>query len=180
VTDLEKAGEILERARQAAIEYYELTGKPLGITGEIGEYLAAKMLDLRLADARAPGYDATDDKGRRIQIKTRCIPRDRKMNGQRLGSIRFEHHWDSVLLVLLDERLEPLAILEANRTPLEEALMKPGSKARNERGALSVSKFKSIGTLVWEAKEASPRQMHARPFAARSAESSLEPEGSSS
>src|SRR3546814_9951204 len=67
--DVEKAGEILERARQAAIEYYELTGKPLGITGEVGEYLAAKILGLQLADARAPGYDATDDRGRRIQIK---------------------------------------------------------------------------------------------------------------
>ena len=26
----------------------------------------------------------------------------------------------------------------------------PGSKARNERGALSVSKFKAIGCVAWE------------------------------
>ena len=57
--DLEKAGEILKRARQAAIDYYELTGKPLGITGEIGEYMTARLLGLELEGARAPGYDAT-------------------------------------------------------------------------------------------------------------------------
>lgn len=155
--DIEKAGQILERARQAAIEYYELTGKPLGITGEVGEYLAAKILGLQLADARAPGYDATDGKGRRIQIKARCIPCDRKLNGQRLGSIGFEHQWDCVMLVLLDERFEPLAIFEADRGPLEAALTRPGSRARNERGALSISKFRSIGKQIWSADSAKRR-----------------------
>jgi hypothetical protein len=32
---------------------YEITSKPLGITGDVGEYLAAKFLGLQLADARA-------------------------------------------------------------------------------------------------------------------------------
>ncbi len=41
---LDEIEEILERARTAAVQYYQLTGKPLGITGEIGEYLAAKYL----------------------------------------------------------------------------------------------------------------------------------------
>src|SRR3546814_19780184 len=102
--DVEKAGEILERARQAAIEYYELTGKPLGITGEVGEYLAAKILGLQLADARAPGYDATADRGRRLQIKARCIPCNRTLNGHLRGSIRFEHQWSGGMLVLLYAR----------------------------------------------------------------------------
>lgn len=66
--DVGTAEEILERARQVAVEYDELTGKPLRLTGEIGEYLAARILGLQLADARAPGYDATDSMGRKIQI----------------------------------------------------------------------------------------------------------------
>lgn len=147
--DLDKAGAILERAREAAIDYYELTGKPLGITGEFGEYLTAKILGLELADARSPGYDAIDRKGRKIQIKARSILSTKKLGGQRLGSIRFNHDWDCVMLVLLDERIEPLVIYEADRASLEEALTKPGSKARNERGALSISKFKSIGKEIW-------------------------------
>ena len=143
--DLDKVGAILERARKAAIDYYELTGKPLGITGEYGEYMAAKILGLQLADARSPGYDAVDDESRKIQIKARSIPSTKRLGGQRLGSIRLEHEWDCVLLILLDERFEPQAIYEADRAPLEEALTRPGSRARNERGALFISKFKSIG-----------------------------------
>lgn len=65
----EEISEVLERARSVATDYYRLTGKPLGITGEIGEYLAAKHLGLELADARMPGYDAVDGAGRKIQIK---------------------------------------------------------------------------------------------------------------
>lgn len=85
---LEVVAEILDRARQAAIDYYQLTGKPLGITGEYGEYIAAERLGLELAEVRTAGYDAIDQAGRRIQIKARSIPRDKKLVGQRLGSIR--------------------------------------------------------------------------------------------
>lgn len=71
--DLNEVGAILERARRAAIDYYELTGKPLGITGEYGEYVAAERLGLELAEARTAGYDATDQSRRRIQIKARSF-----------------------------------------------------------------------------------------------------------
>ena len=73
--DLEKIGPILERARKAAIDYYKITDKPLGITGEVGEYLGAKELGLKLAKAREPGFDAKDKKGNLIQIKSRSIPK---------------------------------------------------------------------------------------------------------
>jgi hypothetical protein len=49
----------------------------------------------------------------------------------------------------MDEHLNATAIYEADRTPAIEAITKPGSKARNERGALPVSKFISIGRKVW-------------------------------
>lgn len=51
--------------------------------------------------------------------------------------------------MLLDTDLEPTVIYEADRPEITDALTKPGSKARNERGALSVSKFKAIGRVVW-------------------------------
>ncbi len=146
---LHEIGDILERAKSAAVDYYQLTGKPLGITGEIGEYLAAKHLGLELADARTPGYDATDPQGRRIQVKARSIPNGKRLTGQRLGSIRLEHDWDVVVLVLMDELFEPKAIYEADRPAIATALTRPGSKARNERGALAITKFISIGCQVW-------------------------------
>ena len=58
--------------------------------------------------------------------------------------------FDAVLLVLLDEHFDALAIYEAYRGPVLAVLAAPGSKARNERGALSLRKFRSIGRLVWE------------------------------
>jgi hypothetical protein len=51
--------------------------------------------------------------------------------------------------VLLNDQFRPLEIYEAERAAIEEALRAPGSKARNERGALAVSKFKSISRKVW-------------------------------
>jgi hypothetical protein len=54
-----------------------------------------------------------------------------------------------VLLVLMDEDLEVQSMYEAERPEIENALLAPGSKARNERGALAVSKFKAIGHEVW-------------------------------
>ena len=149
MNDIQKIGSVLERARQAAIDYYRITGKPLGITGEYGEYIAAERLELELAQARTAGYDATDKAGRRIQIKARSIPSDKKLVGQRLGSIRLDQEWDIVLLVVMNERFEVRWIYEAEREAIEAALKAPGSKARNERGALSLTKFKSIGRQVW-------------------------------
>jgi hypothetical protein len=148
---LDQIGELLAKAREIATEYYRLTGKPLGITSEVGEYEAARLLGLTLAVAREAGYDATDANGRQLQIKARSIPTHKKLSGQRLGKIDLEKPWDAVLLVLMDEVFRPTVIYEAERNPITAALRTPGSKARNERGQLSVTKFKSIGRRVWPA-----------------------------
>ena len=145
--------EILEAAKDVAGRFKKLTGKPLGITGEIAEFSAAKLLNLKLAEARQAGYDAIDGAGRKVQIKGRCLP-EKPGPGQRLGSIRLDHEWDTVLLVLLDEMFEVMEMWEAERPVVEEAILAPGSKARNERGALAVRKFKQIGTKVWPADKA--------------------------
>lgn len=141
---------ILHDAKDAAVRYHRLTGKPLGITGELGEFYAAKYLDLDLAEARSAGCDAADKIGRLIQIKSRSIPTTKMSSGQRVGAIRLDHEWDVVVLVLMDELFEPYVMYEADRAAIKEALTRPGSKARNERGALAISKFKSIARQVWQ------------------------------
>lgn len=145
--------EILAAAKDVAIRFKNLTGKPLGITGEIAEFSAAKLLDLKLAEARQSGYDAIDRSGRKIQIKGRCLP-EKPRPGQRLGSIRLDHEWDSVLLVLLDQNFEVIEMWEADRPAVQEEILTPGSRARNERGALAVNKFKKIGIKVWPTENA--------------------------
>jgi len=145
----ERIIQILSEAKALAREYRQLTGKPLAITGEIAEYEAARILGVELMAARQAGYDATEVANgttRRLQVKGRCLLNDSKRS-QRLGAIRLEKEWDAVLMVLLNESFDAIEIYEAERPAIAAALTSPGSRARNERGALTVSKFKSIGTL---------------------------------
>jgi hypothetical protein len=142
---------LLGEAKKLAQEYRQLTGKPLGITGEVAEYEAARILGVELTPARQAGYDAiecTRGVSRRLQIKGRCVLKESKPS-QRLGSIRMERDWDAVLMVLLDHNFEAVEIYEADRPAVTSVLTAPGSKARNERGAMGVNKFKSIGRLRW-------------------------------
>lgn len=142
--------EVLRQAKRLAQEYRELTGKPLGITGEVAEYEAAKHLSIKLAPARHAGYDATDETARRTyQIKGRCVLPGCKPS-QRLGAIDITKEFDGVLLVLLDKNFDATHIYEADRAAVIEALIRPGSRARNERGTMSVSLFKKIGRKRWE------------------------------
>ena len=45
-------GQILRDVKALALEYHQVTGKPLCVTGKITEFEAARVLGLRLADAR--------------------------------------------------------------------------------------------------------------------------------
>ncbi len=145
----ERVLEILAATKSLAVEYKSLTGKPLGVTGEIAEYEAARILGLELADARTPGYDAVrhDEAGIvRVQIKGRCV----REGGQgRLGKIDLRHEWDVVLLVLLNDEMEATSMWEAGRAEVVAALSRPGSISRNERGQLALNQFRRISQTVW-------------------------------
>ena len=148
--NLNEVGELISSAKKIARRYRDLTGRPLGITGEVAEHEACKLLGLDLADVRSPGYDATrnvDGSAFRLQIKARVLASERA--GGRLGSIDTTKDWDAVLLVILSPDFETLAIYEASRTLVVAAIEKPGSKARNERHALSVQQFRAISKRVW-------------------------------
>jgi hypothetical protein len=49
---------LIGEVKPLVLEYYELTGRPLGITGEIAEYEAARVLGIELLPARQAGHDA--------------------------------------------------------------------------------------------------------------------------
>lgn len=142
---------LLSEVKRLAKDYHSLTGRPLGVTGEVGEYEAARLLNLELAEVRQEGYDAihrSADGEERLQIKTRVV-HSGSGNRQRVGSIALDKPWDAVLLVLMDSDFEAREIIRADRKAVEEAFLAPGSRARNERRQLSVSRFRRIGTRVW-------------------------------
>lgn len=144
--------DILGDVIRLAVEYNLLTGKPLGVTGEVAECMAAQAFNLELAPVRSAGFDAVRRRGRleqKIQIKGRFKHAGKDWG--RVPSINTQKEFDSVMLVLMRGNYELYEIWEADRESVVERLARPGSKSRNERGSMGVSQFKSIATRVWPA-----------------------------
>lgn len=145
-------GKLIAEARRLAAEYRKATGKSLGgVSGEIAEYDAARLLNLEICQDRSAGYDALGKgrrAGKRVQIKGRAIF-DEKKGGQRIGQLKLEQEWDLVVIVLMDDAFEPCEIYEADRESILAALDETKNSKRGKRGAMSVARFKIIGQLVW-------------------------------
>ncbi len=143
---------LIAEARRLAAEYRKATGKSLGgLSSEIAEFDAARLLDLELCGERSGGYDAIGRgtrAGKRIQIKGRAVF-DETKTGHRIGQLKTEQEWDSLVLVLMDEQFEPSEIYEAARADVLAALAQAGAGARSRRGAMSVARFKNIARLAW-------------------------------
>jgi hypothetical protein len=145
------AEKLIAQARQLAAEYRRTMGKPLpGVSNEIAEHDAIRLLGLEAAESPDAGWDALDPQsGHRIQIKSRTIF-DETKGGQRIGQLKVNQPWDAVVLVLMDENYEPYEIYQARRDDLLEYI-DASSSNRAKRGAMSVARFKILGELVWDA-----------------------------
>ncbi len=146
---------LLQEAKRIACKYYRLTKKPLGVTGEVAEYEAAKHLKLKLAVARTPFFDAVgyeDGDEIRYQIKGRAVDRNAPRRG-RVGSIKLKGEFDAVLLVLLDkETLDAIEIWKASKQNIIDRIAGLVGVAPTQRSALSISQFVSQATQakkVW-------------------------------
>jgi hypothetical protein len=140
---------LISQARQLAADYRRAMGKPLpGISNEIAEHDAIRLLNLVPKTEETGGYDAIDPArgDKRIQIKSRTIF-DESKSGQRIGQIKENQEWDSLLLVIMDEDYEPYEMYEAEREDVMEYL--DSSSSRSKRGAMSLARFKIISQLVW-------------------------------
>lgn len=129
---------LIRQARQLAAEYRRTMGKPLpGVSNEIALHDAMRLLSLVPASDSAGGVDATDPArgNKKIQIKSRAIF-DENRTDQRIGQIRVEQPWDSVVLVLMDEDYEPYEIYEAERDELLEYMGKIQQQPCQKRGAV--------------------------------------------
>ncbi len=143
---------LIAEARRLSAEYRKATGRPLGgVSAEIAEYDAARLMDLEICEPKRGGYDAIGRgkrAGMRIQIKGRTIF-DEGKTGQRIGQLKIEQDWNSVMLVLMDENIESFEIYEAMREDIMQAVADSNVSNRNKRGAMSVARFKAISRLVW-------------------------------
>lgn len=142
---------LISQARHLAADYRRATGKSLPISGEIAVHDACSLLNLAPCETPSAGYDAIGHgarEGRHIQIKGRAIFNESK-GGQRIGQLKLEQPWDSVMLVLMNADFETEEIYEADRDTIIAALADAASSSRKKRGAISVSRFKRIAHLVW-------------------------------
>ncbi len=156
ILSLYSVDKLMSEARRLAVEYRRTTGKPLpGVSGELANYDAARLLNLELCKDTPGGYDAIgrgEREGKRVQIKGRAIFDDKK-SGQRVGQLKLEQDWDSVVLVLMDDAFEPCEIYAADREAIIGALDESTGSKRAKRGVMSVARFKAIADLVWNREE---------------------------
>ena len=143
----------MQQARQLAANYRRTTGKTLsGVSGELSVYDAIRLLHLAAVPEQI-GYEAIgteksgDLQGDKIQIKGRTIFSDAK-NAQRIGQLKMEQNWDSVVLVLLDDDYEPFELYEIDRATLTDNVVDKESK-KAKKGAMTIARFKKIATLAW-------------------------------
>jgi hypothetical protein len=149
--NLYAADKLIAQARILAAEYRETMGKPLpGISSEIAQHDAIRLLQLEPKSKDAIGYDAIDPARNdlRILIKSRAVMDESKSN-PRLGQLNVNQDWDSVVLVIMNDKYMPVEIYEAYRDELEEAIYEAKESSRAKRGAMTVGKFKKLARLAW-------------------------------
>lgn len=146
---------LLAEAQNLGSRYYRLTGKPLGVTGEIAEFEATRHLGLRLCDARTPGYDAIDPiAGTRVQIKGRAIDPVDRYRGMcpAIKCGKDGNAFDMVALVLLDRAtLQAIEIWTAELSAIQTRIAGLESMRRRENGTLAITQFISIADRTFKA-----------------------------
>ncbi|MCP3734803.1 hypothetical protein M9979_07960 [Sphingomonas sp. RP10(2022)] len=141
--------QLLRDAQRIGAEYYRLTGKPLGVTGEIAEYEAARALGLTLCVARTPGHDAIDPaNGDAVQIKGRAVARDDRYRGM-CPAILCDADVQVVVLVLLDRTtLTAIEVWRTDIAAVRRRIAGLASARRRAEGVLAITQFTSIATRV--------------------------------
>lgn len=133
--------QLIEHIIPLATEYRRRFGKSLGITGEVGEYKASRLLKLERASGNInEGFDAIDPKNKKVQIKSRICQRSRGRT-----SVFKNYGFDYALLVLLDDDYEVIEMYQAECKKIRHSINTQSYK----RPALSISTFKKIAKSIY-------------------------------
>ena len=133
--------QLIENIIGLSLEYKRRFGKSLGITGEVGEYKASRLLKLKRVTGNInKGFDATDPKGKRVQIKTRIFSRN-----QERTSAFTNFDFDYAILVLLSDKYEITEIYKARCKDIQDKIESQSYK----RPALTLRDFKKISKPIY-------------------------------
>ena len=138
---------LMAQTRQLAALYRQTTGQVLPVSAELGRYDAARLLRLTSHSASVPGIDYIGGEGKyhcmKVQVKARVIFNEQS-TGSRIGQLNMDMPWEVVVLVLYNPSYEPFAIYGVDKEAIVKALA-----AKQQRGAMSLAKFKAISQLIW-------------------------------
>ena len=110
--------QLIEHIIPLAIEYRRRFGKSLGITGEVGEYKASRLLKLERASGNInEGFDAIDPKNKKVQIKSRICQRS-----QGRTSVFKNYGFYYALLVLLDDDYEVIEMYQVECKKIRDSI----------------------------------------------------------
>lgn len=130
---------IVKKFIPLAIKYEKVSGKPLGITAEVGEVIAARKLRLVLEPPRTPGYDASKN-GYHYQIKTRRVNElNARAKVKKLGSFS-NHRFHYAVLVILDKRYQLIAIYQTSFSRVRSVIQQVNRRNPSIRQFIRVSK----------------------------------------
>lgn len=133
--------QLIENIISLAVMYRQRFGKSLGITSEIGEYKASKLLRLNRAQGNInQGFDATDSEGKKVQIKSRVYSRSQERTGL-FNNFAFDY----AVLVLMSDKYDIAEIWKASCQTIKEEI----DRQQYKRPSLSIGKFKSIAEKVY-------------------------------
>lgn len=129
---------IVNKIIKNALEYERVTGRKLGITGEIGEILVCDKFKLNLlVDPLMAGYDAMDKERNKYQIKSKRIIK----NSGCVGSFA-KYKFDYLIMILLDKNYKVIGMWKTDFKSIYPVIKK--YKRRNP----SVREIKNISD-VW-------------------------------
>ena len=141
--DLHAWMQVLQRL---ARDYRRIFNRPLPLTQELGELYACTVLSLERAPHGMAGYDATDGRGARVQIKSRAPQVSGVSVPRPVGRVGRFHSWDfdyTVLVLLTDEyALWEMWRAEQGTVRQTQALLK------NPRHGIAISKFTKLGSKL--------------------------------
>jgi|SRR5713101_1555446 len=110
---------IAKQAAKVALDFEDLVGRKLGVSGSVGEILVASKFNLRLVKSDIEeGHDAIDDSGKKVEIKVRRSEggRGREVPTDRSPTGRFsEHHYHYALLAILTRDYRLHEVYKATR-----------------------------------------------------------------
>ena len=140
--------------KKVAIQHRKLTGKHIsGITGEIGEYYTAKLLNLSLvATPNNPGFDAIDKffYAKKYQIKSASFTEKYSINHVQFNHTCRTQKWDFIVFCIMNINYEIISIYKMNKKQLRVAQTK------------SMAKYKCItlGRIVKYAELVNGKNLH--------------------